>query len=116
MRSRPKTGHNVMKYEASELARELTLLEHALYIKIKPQEVLNRLRVQQGPEVVNLQRFCESLDKLATWVKLSILNNDTLSDRATTISHWIKVAEVSLLSAFFLPCSDTNMLRRNAVA
>lgn len=49
--------------------------------------------MQQGPEVVNLQRFCESLDKLATWVKLSILNNDTLSDRATTISHWIKVAE-----------------------
>lgn len=43
----------------------------------------------------NLSAFCATHDKLASWVKMSILNNEFLGKRADTVDFWIKVAEVS---------------------
>jgi son of sevenless-like protein len=39
--------------------------------------------------------FCSTHDKLAAWVKTSILSNTGLGKRADIIDFWIRVAEVS---------------------
>lgn len=52
-------------------------------------------KIQSGPEVENLAKFCVTSDRLAAWVKYSILGTAALGRRADTIDHWIRVAEVS---------------------
>jgi len=64
---------------------------------VTPQECLNYAKIQNGETVVKLQEFCATHDKLGSWVKTSILNNETLSKRADTVEFWIKVAEVRLI-------------------
>lgn len=80
--------------DPTDLAQQLTLLEYRLYSKIRPQECLNWGKVQKGESVKNLISFCATHDKLAAWVKLSILSNDGLGKRADSIDMWIKIAEV----------------------
>lgn len=78
-----------------DIAEQLTLLEFSLYVEISPQECLAYAKTQSGPTVAKLIEFCGTYDKLASWVKSSVLNNDTLSKRADLVDFWIKVAEVS---------------------
>jgi son of sevenless-like protein len=80
-----------------DIAEQLTLLEFGLYVRISPQECLAYAKTQSGTAVANLVEFCGTHDKLASWVKSSVLLNDALSKRADTIDFWIKVAEVSEL-------------------
>lgn len=79
-----------------DIAEQLCLFEHKLYTKIRPQECLNWAKTQSGPSVANLIVFCSTHDKLASWVKMSILNHDVLGKRADVVDFWIKVAEVCL--------------------
>ena len=78
-----------------DVAQQLTLYEYRLYQKIRPRECINWAKTQKGETVANLANFCSTHDKLAAWVKLSVLCNDGLGKRADMIDFWIKVAEVS---------------------
>lgn len=80
--------------DSAVIAQQLTLLEHKLYLRITPQECLNWAKVQAGRSVVHMQAFSGTHDKIAKWVKSSILSNDGLGKRADTVDFWIKVAEV----------------------
>jgi len=80
--------------DPADTAEQLTLLEFGLYVKITPQECLAYAKTQSGSAVANLLEFCGTHDKLASWVKTSVLNHDALSKRSDTIEFWIKVAEV----------------------
>jgi son of sevenless len=84
------------------IAQHLTLLESRLYVQIRHQECLNWAKTQTGPTVANLTRFCATHEKLASWVKLSVLNNDALGKRADTVDFWIKVAEVRRQHCLFV--------------
>ena len=86
--------NDLLKLDPVDIAEQLTLLESSLYVKVTPQECLNYAKIQNGETVVKLQEFCATHDKLGSWVKTSILNNETLSKRADTVEFWIKVAEV----------------------
>jgi son of sevenless len=91
------------------IAQHLTILEHKLYQRIKAQECLNWAKVQSGRTVTNLYTFSSTHDKIAKWVRLSVLGNDGLGKRADTVDFWIKVAEVSVYFPIFcvhnLTCS-----------
>ncbi|CAK5280368.1 unnamed protein product [Mycena citricolor] len=76
-----------------DIAEQLTLLEFRLYAKVTIQECLHYAKTQSGKTVENLTNFCSTHDKLASWIKASILLNDQLKKRAETIDFWIKVAE-----------------------
>lgn len=78
-----------------DIVEQLTLLEFGLYVKITPQECLAYAKTQSGTTVANLVEFCGIYDKLVSWVKSSVLHNDTLSKRADMVDFWIKVADVS---------------------
>jgi son of sevenless len=81
--------------DPTDIAEQLCLIEHALYAKVHPQECLKWTKTQSGKTVEGLQAFCATHDKLAAWVKMSILENEALGKRSDTVEFWIKVAEVS---------------------
>ena len=93
-RQTKKHKNDFLKSDVGELANQLTILESRAYMKIRPGELLNFPQNPKGDGVRNLTNFCAMNDRLAAWVKLSILSNDGLGKRADTIDHWIRVAEV----------------------
>ncbi|KAG9011301.1 hypothetical protein FRB93_003103 [Tulasnella sp. JGI-2019a] len=110
--------NELLKIDPTELANHLALVEYRLYAKIRPYECVMWPRVQRGPEVENLVRFCSTSDKLVAWVKYSILSVEGLGKRADLIDHWIKVAEkcralnnISSMSALVAALASTVIIR-----
>ena len=81
--------------DAGILAEHICLYEQKLYSTIRPQDCLEYIKRQQGGGTERLIAFCKTHDRLANWVKSSILNVENVSKRAATLDVWIKVAEVS---------------------
>lgn len=69
-------------------------MEHRFYVKIGPRECLRWTKSQTGDLVANLSTFCAIHDKIAAWVKMSVLLHEGLGKRADTVDLWIRVAEV----------------------
>ncbi|KAK0466321.1 ras guanine nucleotide exchange factor domain-containing protein [Desarmillaria tabescens] len=89
-KSRDHKG-DLLRLDPTDLAEQLSLFEYTLYNKITPQDCL--LYAKSPQLAPNLNTFCATHDKLASWVTFSILNNEALGKRADTIDLWIKVAE-----------------------
>lgn len=93
--AKPKAPRgDFVKWDSTEVANHITLMESRAYNKVRPHECLSWTRSTKGPAVVNLTNFIGLSDRLAAWVKLSILSCDSLGKRADTVDHWIKIAEV----------------------
>ncbi|TFK56485.1 ras GEF [Heliocybe sulcata] len=106
------------RMDPTDVAQQLCVLEYNLYSKIRPQECLDWTKTQVGKNVENLHAFCATYDKLAAWVKTSILETDVLGKRADTVEFWIRVAEksralnnLSSLSALVAALSSTVISR-----
>jgi len=76
------------KMDAQEIAQQLTLIEHRLYAKIRVQECW-----EWGRTGGMLHDFTSTHDKLASWVKASILNLPHVAKRAEVVDFWITCAE-----------------------
>lgn len=95
-RKKFKLGKNeLVKMDVTALAQHITMLEWRLFSRIKEQECLNWAHTQHGSSVARITAFCATHDRLATWVKHTVLANDGLGKRADMVDFWIKVAEVS---------------------
>ena len=77
------------KMDTQEVSQQLALFEHRLYAKIRVQECWEWGRTG-GP----LHEFMSTHDKLASWVKMSILNLHHVAKRAEMVDFWITCAEV----------------------
>ena len=77
------------KMDTQELAQQLALIEHRLYAKIRVQECW-----EWGRTGGQLHDFMATHDKLASWVKISILNLQHVVKRAEMVDFWITCAEV----------------------
>jgi len=87
-------GLELVRMDALELAQHLSLFESEPYRKIRPQECFLWSKIKEGEVVKNIQAFCATHNKLADWVKCSILEVSTLGKRANVVDFWIRVAEV----------------------
>ncbi|KAJ7508677.1 ras guanine nucleotide exchange factor domain-containing protein [Mycena galericulata] len=85
--------NDLLRLDPADIAEQLALLEFKLYVKLTAQECISYAKTQTGKPVENLCTFCATHDKLAAWVKTSILTNEALGKRADTVDFWIKVAE-----------------------
>ncbi|KDQ63075.1 hypothetical protein JAAARDRAFT_53300 [Jaapia argillacea MUCL 33604] len=119
-RRKSKIHRELGRMDPSDMAQHLCLYEHHLYSKILPRECLQWAKTQKGPSVANLSAFCSLHDKLATWVKMSILDMEVLGKRAHIVDFWIKVAEkcrglhnLSSLSAITTALTSTVISRLN---
>ncbi len=63
-----------------------------------PKDCIIWSKTQAGEAVASLIEFCATHDRIAGWVKSSILQNEGLGKRADTIDFWIWVAEVCQFS------------------
>ena len=90
-----ESKNELLRLDPTTVAENFCLYEHMLYARVRRQECLDWVKTRSGPPVANLLAFCSTHDRLAAWVKQSILWTDSLGCRADIIEFWIKVAEVS---------------------
>lgn len=83
----------LVRMDPLEVAQHLSLLESDLYRKIRPQECFLWSKIKEGDVVKNIQSFVAIHDRLADWVKCSILEVPVLGKRANVVDFWIRVAE-----------------------
>ena len=72
-----------------EVAQHLSLLESDLYRKIHLQECFLWSKIKKGEVVKNIHSFCATHNRLADWVKCSILKAAALGKRANLIDAYI---------------------------
>ncbi|KAI0754910.1 ras GEF [Daedaleopsis nitida] len=77
-----------------ELARQLTLMEAALYKKIRPMECLQRSReAKPGKTPDNITTIIQLSNRIANWVAESVLAREDSQKRARVVKHFINVAD-----------------------
>lgn len=79
--------------DSSELAEHLTFLEYKSFCKILFQDYHSF--VMHGCTVDNpiLERFITLFNSVSQWIQLMVLSKPTAQQRATVISHFIRVAQ-----------------------
>lgn len=85
--------------DATEFARQLTIIESRLYGKIKPTECLNKTwQKKVTPEEPDLAPNVKSLilhsNQLTNWVAEMILTQSDFKKRVVVIKHFVSIADV----------------------
>ena len=86
--------------DATEFARQLTIIESRLYGKIKPTECLNKTwQKKVSPEepepAANVKALILHSNQLTNWVAEMILTQADVKKRVIVIKHFVSVADVS---------------------
>lgn len=86
--------------DATEFARQLTIIESRLYGKIKPTECLNKTwQKKLGPDepepAPNVKALILHSNQLTNWVAEMILTQSDVKKRVVVIKHFVSVADVS---------------------
>lgn len=86
--------------DATEFARQLTIIESRLYGKIKPTECLNKTWQKKvspdDPEpAANVKALILHSNQLTNWVAEMILTQSDVKKRVVVIKHFVSVADVS---------------------
>ncbi|CAL1694311.1 unnamed protein product [Somion occarium] len=85
---------DLFKMDPSAVAEHLCLYDHRLYSRIQPKDCFDYVKKQsrQG-DASSLASFCATHDRVAAWVKSSILETEKVTKRADVVDFWVKVAE-----------------------
>ncbi|KAI0667585.1 ras GEF [Trametes maxima] len=92
----PKNSKKVklLEIDPLELARQLTLMEAALYKKIRPMECLQRSReAKPGKTADNISTIIQLSNRIANWVAESVLAREDSQKRARVVKHFINLAD-----------------------
>ncbi|KAG2189367.1 hypothetical protein INT44_004509 [Umbelopsis vinacea] len=89
-----------------EIARQLTVMDSRLYIKIKPVECLDKNWGREDSENVatNVKASIEYSNQITAWVTDSILSQTEIKKRCAIIKHWVQVAEKCRILNNFNTC------------
>ena len=88
--------------DATEFARQLTIIESGLYAKIKPTECLNKtwqkkVAADEREPAANVKALILHSNQLTNWVAEMILNQSDVKKRVVVIKHFVMVADVRTL-------------------
>ena len=86
--------------DATEFARQLTIIESKLYGKIRPTECLNKtwqkkLAPGEPDPAANVKALILHSNQLTNWVAQMILTQQDVKRRVIVIKHFVNVADVS---------------------
>lgn len=86
--------------DATEFARQLTIIESRLYGKIKPTECMNKtwqrkVDPNEPDPAANIKALILHSNQLTNWVAQMILNQADVKRRVIVIKHFVSVADVS---------------------
>jgi len=89
-----------------EIARQLTVMDSRLYIKIKPVECLDKNWGREDSENIatNVKASIEYSNQITAWVTDSILSQAEIKKRCAIIKHWVQVAEKCRILNNFNTC------------
>lgn len=84
--------------DATEFARQLTIIESRLYIKIRPTECLNKtwqkkLSPGEPDPAANVKALILHSNQLTNWVAQMILTQSDVKRRVIVIKHFVNVAD-----------------------
>lgn len=84
--------------DATEFARQLTIIESRLYGKIKPTECLNKTWQKKVPRnepepAANVKALILHSNQLTNWVAEMILTQSDVRKRVVVIKHFVSVAD-----------------------
>lgn len=93
--------------DATEFARQLTIIESGLYGRIKPTECLNKtwqrkVAPDEREPAANVKALILHSNQLTNWVAEMILNQSDVKKRVVVIKHFVSVADVRALSCALL--------------
>jgi son of sevenless-like protein len=99
--------------DATEFARQLTIIESRLYGKIRPTECLNKTwqkKVAPGESepAANVKALILHSNQLTNWVAEMILTQSDVKKRVVVIKHFVNVADVWIresLACFLCRCA-----------
>ena len=76
----PSPVLSVFDFDPEEIARQLTLIDYALFSKIKPAELLNQAwqKARLRHRAQNILRLVERVNNLTLWVATTILSQKVL--------------------------------------
>lgn len=85
--------------DATEFARQLTIIESRLYSKIRPTECLNKtwqkkIATNESEPAANVKSLILHSNQLTNWVAEMILTQTDVKKRVVVIKHFITVADV----------------------
>jgi son of sevenless len=88
--------------DATEFARQLTIIESKLYGKIRPTECLNKtwqrkLLPNEPDPASNIKSLILHSNQLTNWVAQMILKQQDVKRRVVVIKHFVTVADVRLV-------------------
>jgi son of sevenless-like protein len=91
--------------DATEFARQLTIIESRLYGKIRPTECLNKtwqkkLAPGEPDPAANVKALILHSNQLTNWVAQMILTQQDVKRRVIVIKHFVNVADVSVSKGF----------------
>ena len=92
--------------DATEFARQLTIIESRLYGRIKPPECLNKqwqkkVSPDENEPAPNVKALILHSNQLTNWVAEMILNQSDVKKRVVVIKHFVSVADVWATCATF---------------
>ncbi|KAL8715352.1 MAG: hypothetical protein Q9220_000685 [cf. Caloplaca sp. 1 TL-2023] len=84
--------------DATEFARQLTIIESRLYGKVKPTECLNKtwqkkVALDEPEPAANVKALILHSNQLTNWVAEMILNQSDVKKRVIVIKHFVAVAD-----------------------
>ncbi|KAF9166445.1 hypothetical protein DFQ26_007832 [Actinomortierella ambigua] len=98
----PITPRNLKKFkfieiDPLEMARQLTIMESAIYNKIKPVECLGKAWASEDPDIaakaVNIKKMIDISNSFANWISELMLTERDVKKRVGIIKHLIVLAE-----------------------
>ncbi|EGO23692.1 hypothetical protein SERLADRAFT_469896 [Serpula lacrymans var. lacrymans S7.9] len=84
---------DLLDIDALELARQLTITESQLYLKIRPIECLHRSKQQKTDYNDNIAIFIRRSNRIANWVAYAVLCKEDSRRRASVMKHFINIAD-----------------------
>ncbi|KAF8510357.1 ras guanine nucleotide exchange factor domain-containing protein [Hysterangium stoloniferum] len=85
-------GVTVTDFDVLELARQFTIMESKLYLKVLPEELLE-LGQSGGAPAVNVKSISSLSTAITGWVTECILNESDAKKRTNLVKFFIKVAD-----------------------
>ena len=88
-----------LDFDALELARQITLMDHELFCKIKPREFIGVNWLKEGKEIkaANLLTYLSWERHLVNWLVTEIVSNGNPKIQLQILEKIISIAQVHIL-------------------
>lgn len=102
---------HISEFDPLELARQLTLMESALFCQIEPNEMIGQeFKKKVGcSTAVHVKAMIQRSTQITSWVSDTILRESDIKKRSQMIKLWIKVGDVSHIQAVGMFIMIANM-------